>query len=84
MVHIYYGILLSYKKRRNFAILGNTYGLWEYHAQWNKSSILELGTVWFHLYMEYKTESNKWTNKTHRHRQQHGGYQIEGVGGTEG
>ena len=34
--------------------------------------------------MEYKTESNKWTNKRnnqtkiHRNRQQYGGYQTEG------
>ena len=40
--------------------------------------------LWFHSYVGFKTENNKWTNKTnkqtitHRHRQQHGDCQREG------
>ena len=42
--------------------------------------------IWFHSYVGYKTESNKWTHKknkqtkTERHRQQYGGYKSEGGG----
>ena len=40
----------------------------------------KLRVIWFHSYVRYKTERNKWTNKknkwteTHRHRQQYGGF----------
>ena len=55
-------------------------GPWEYHAKWNKSN--RKRTMWFHLYVGYKTESNKWINKKNkqklRHRQQSVGYQREG------
>ena len=70
VVHVYYGILLSHKKRWNTPLCNNMNGPWEYHAKrnarWKKSR-----TLGFPSCVEYKSE-------THRHRQQYGGYQKEG------
>ena len=39
VVHIYYGTLLSLKKRLNTAICSNMVGPWEYYAKQNRSVI---------------------------------------------
>ena len=86
VVHIHNGILLIHKKRWNAAICDNMDGSREYHAKQSKSDRKGQKPYDF-THVGYKTESNKWTNKTkqnktHRHRQQYGGYQRGmGVGG---
>ena len=45
VVHIYNGILLSHKKRRNTAICDNMNGPWEYYAKGSKSVRKKLRTV---------------------------------------
>ena len=37
MAHIYHGILLNHKKKRNNAICSNVDGPRDYHTKWSKS-----------------------------------------------
>ena len=53
VLHIYNGILLSYKKERNSNICENMDGSWRHYTKWNKSD-KKLNTLWYPLYVESK------------------------------
>ena len=67
VVHIYSGMLLNHKKRWGTHICTKVEGSWEYHAKWGQSD-RKLGAIWFHSYVGYKAESNKWTNKKNKQK----------------
>ena len=56
MVHIYSGILLSHKKKRNLATCDNIDGPRGYHVEWSKSEKDKCHMI--HLHVESK-EGNK-------------------------
>ena len=63
VVHIYNGILLSYKKEPNNAICSNMDVTGDYHTKWSKSE----RDIWYHLYVESKIW-HKWTYLQNRNR----------------
>ena len=62
------GILLSHKKRWNIAICDSMHGSWEYHSKRNKFDGKIQEPSDFTHNVGYKTESNKWTNKTNKQK----------------
>ena len=48
-------------KSRNLAICDEMDGPWGYYAMWNKSDKERPNTVWFHLYVESKKQTNEQT-----------------------
>ena len=65
VVHTYNGILLKHKKGWNAAICNNVDGPWE--IMLSEINQTKLRTIWFYLYVGYKTDSKKWgSNKTNK------------------
>ena len=50
-VHIYNGILLTYKKEWHDAICSNMDGPRDYHSKWSKSDKGKTN-IWYHSYVE--------------------------------
>lgn len=46
------------------AICDNMSRSWDNYTKQNKPDRKKLRTVWFHLYVDYTTESNKYTTQT--------------------
>ena len=61
-------IIVSPKKRWNTAICDDMGGSWEYHVKRSKSEKVKNHMWVFYSCVGYKTESNKWTNKTDRQK----------------
>lgn len=65
-MHIYNGILLSYKKRWNTDIGNNMDGSWNYHAKQNKTDKWNREPYDFNHIGNIKTEYSKQTGQTNK------------------
>ena len=53
-----YIILLSHEREGNLTVYNNIDEKWGCYAKWNKLD-RERHTVWYHLYIEYKTQIHR-------------------------